>query len=197
MAEIILEQVNKRFEEKQVLDSFSFSVSQTGIYALSGASGCGKTTLLRLIAGLEHPDSGKIQIQGSLTYLFQENRLLPWFSVKENLLAVRPEMTPSQLEELLELVELQREEDSLPSTLSGGMQRRVALIRALAHDGEILLLDEPFQGLDVDSRERIASRLLPLLQKKLCLLITHDPWEAEHLADHRILLSGPPLSIIN
>lgn len=182
------------FENKVVLDKFNLTLNE-GITALSGPSGCGKTTLLRVLAGLQKPDSG--QINGieprESVILFQENRLLPWRSVEQQISDVLPRHRQGEVERWLSLVELEGEGASRPDQLSGGMQRRLALARALALEGRWYLLDEPFAGVDAERAKRILARIKEL--GRPVLLASHE----EHilaLADRVIALDGPPLRVI-
>ena len=162
------------YADKAVLQDFSLSLPLTGVTALRGPSGCGKTTLLRVIAGLERPQSGKLlgispQEAG---FLFQENRLFPWRTVQQHLTDVMPRPDSVKARELLTLVELEGEEALYPAQLSGGMGRRLALARALALESKLLLLAEPFSGVDPDRAERILARLKA--SGRAILLVSHE-----------------------
>lgn len=192
---IKIENLHLSFGEKTVLKDFSLTIPQQGITALSGPSGSGKTTLLRCIAGLQKPQSGSIPgvSPDETAILFQENRLLPWRTVKEHLTDVLPSHRKEEADKLLELVELTYEKDHYPGQLSGGMGRRLALARCLALDAKLYLLDEPFTGVDLERIRTLMDylRALPVP----VLLSTHEP---EVLAlSHRIIhLEGPPLTIL-
>ena len=136
------------FAEKTVLDGFSLAVPEQGITALSGPSGCGKTTLLRVVAGLQKPQAGTASLPGPVSLLFQEDRLLPWRTVGQHITDVLPKARRGEVGRWLELVELAGEQARYPAQLSGGMGRRLALARCLACGGALLLLDEPFAGVD-------------------------------------------------
>ena len=182
------------FENKVVLDDFSLTLNE-GITALSGPSGCGKTTLLRILAGLQTPDSGRVSgiEPRESVILFQENRLLPWRSAGQQISDVLPRHRQGEVERWLSLVELEGEGASRPDQLSGGMQRRLALARALALEGRWYLLDEPFAGVDAERAKRILARIREL--GRPVLLASHE----EHilaLADRVIALDGPPLRIV-
>lgn len=178
---LILEHIDKSFGEKQVLSDFSLTLAEGEHAAILGPSGSGKSTLLRLIAGLEAPDSGSIRTEGGhIGYVFQEDRLLPWLTAEENLTAVT-DCTRETARELLDAVELHGEYRTYPDILSGGMRQRVNIARALAFAPDLLLLDEPFKGLDEALRARVAALLLARHTGTL-LLVTHDRRECELLA---------------
>ena len=182
------------YGDKLVLDDFSLTLPLEGITALKGPSGCGKTTLLRLIAGLEHAEKGELSgVRPEETaFLFQENRLLPWRSVEQHLTDVMTRPDTKRAKELLALVELDGEEKRLPAQLSGGMGRRLALGRALALESKLLLLDEPFAGVDSDRAERILTRLKAF--GRPILLVSHEE-RIVSMADRIIELDGIPLRI--
>ncbi len=192
---IELDGVSLAFGEKQVLDRFSLRIPGEGITVLRGPSGCGKTTLLRLLAGLETPREG--QISGisprETALLFQEDRLLPWRTVEQHITDVLPRSRRGEAGRWLELVELSGEKGTLPAALSGGMGRRLALARCLALGGALLLLDEPFSGVDPARAERIMGRLRALGTP--ILLVSHGE-RAPTLAHRTIELDGPPLRVI-
>ena len=174
---VTFDKVRKAFDGKQVFSDFSYTLSLQGITALMGPSGCGKTTLLRLLCGLESPDSGTISgVPETYTFLFQENRLLPWASALENVALVSDAETAKNI---LYKVGLAEDLQALPSTLSGGMQRRVALARALAHKSPLLLLDEPFKGLDADLCREMIALLRQEAQTRPIVFVTHSLQEAE------------------
>lgn len=187
---IKFEQVSFSYGKKEVLKELSFTLESNSVLAVMGPSGCGKTTLLQLAAGLQKPKTGKITTDASrISYVFQEPRLFPWMTVRENIAAVMNEKDKqnanAKIDELLRLVGLDGASDLLPSQLSGGMKNRVSLARALAYDGELYLLDEPFSALDDALREELTSLLLTHLRKKQAsaILVTHQRADAERLAD--------------
>lgn len=187
---LTFQNVTKRFAEKTVFADFSHTFCLEGITALMGDSGCGKTTLLRLMCGLEKPNTGEIRgIPTRFTFLFQEDRLLPWSDALENVSLVSDKETA---ERMLCAVGLQNELHAMPAALSGGMQRRVALARALAHPSELLLLDEPLKGLDADLRAQMVELFKAESANRPILFVTHTQEEAE-LADAQVLhLHGSP-----
>ncbi len=187
--------LQKNFGEKEILRGFSFQFPDQGICCLFGPSGCGKTTLLRILAGLERPDAGKIHRKGELSVVFQEDRLLPWMTAAENIRIVRSTLTKIDVDRALAAVGLSGEGDKFPYELSGGMKRRVAIARALAYGGDILLLDEPFRGLDSAVKNLIIEQIRIQSKKKTVVLVTHDREEALFLSDIILFLKGPPLQI--
>lgn len=182
------------YGEKVVLDRFSLSIPLSGITALRGPSGCGKTTLLRLIGGLETPRSGHIAgiSPRETAFLFQENRLFPWRSAEQHLTDVMSVPNRACSRELLQFVELEGEDKHYPRKLSGGMGRRLALARALALESKLLLLDEPFAGVDPERAVRIMERLKT--SGRVAILVSHEERIAE-MADRVVELDGTPLFI--
>ncbi|GAE32050.1 ABC transporter ATP-binding protein [Halalkalibacter hemicellulosilyticus] len=191
-------------EVKHVLREISFDVKDNEFVCILGHSGCGKSTLLNMIAGFLRPDEGEIIVEGeSVTgpskqrgVVFQEHALFPWSSVIENiafgpkLQGLSKEEALSKAEEYLKLVGLEAARDQYPSQLSGGMQQRVGIARALANEPEILLMDEPFGALDILTRETMRRELLGIwmeLRTKV-LFITHSIPEAVYLADRIIVM---------
>ena len=193
---ICLEKVTVTFGEKRVLDRFSLTLPETGITALSGPSGCGKTTLLRVLAGLEHPISGRITGLSlrCAALLFQEDRLFPWRTVEQHLTDVLPRPRWVEVPRWLRLAELEGEEHTYPAHLSGGMGRRLALVRTLALGGSLYLLDEPFAGVDPQRADRILSALGELAAP--VILVSHEPAVLDR-ADRVIRLDGPPLTLLS
>ena len=182
------------YGKKQVLRDFSLEVAPGEIVAIMGASGCGKSTLLQLIAGLLKPDSGRIESNAKrISYAFQEPRLFPWLTVKENLEAVLPrtfENRENAILRALEAAELADSAELYPDALSGGMKSRAALARALVFGGDLFLLDEPFAALDKELRMRLGDRLKQTIKERggSAILVTHHPEDAERLADRIITL---------
>lgn len=189
------EKLTLSFGDKQVLDQFTLTLPQSGVTALSGPSGCGKTTLLRILAGLEQPSSGRVLgiTPDRIAVLFQEDRLLPQRTVRQQLTDVLPRSRWNEVGRWLELAELTKEVHALPGELSGGMSRRLALVRALALGGDLYLLDEPFTGIDLARRRKLMQALRSL--NAPVVLVSHEP-EVLELADHVIRLDGPPLRVL-
>jgi NitT/TauT family transport system ATP-binding protein len=186
------------FSEKPIFQNFSLDLDDRGPTALLGASGCGKTTLLRLIAGLLKPQDPNSVIErgGDVSFVFQESRLLPWYTVLENVglpieAALGRAAARSRGLEFLRRVSLEDKAGAYPHELSGGQAQRASFARAFAHPAPIILMDEPFQALDIPLRIHLMETARSLLEqeRRLALVVTHDPREAIFLA-RRILVLG-------
>ncbi len=177
---IRFEQVIKRYDTA-VLDGITLSFAEGKITALLGASGRGKTTVLRLLAGLEKPESGSVSVDGTVGYLFQEPRLLPALTAFENVRLVCG--SDAEAHDALALCCAEQLADKRPAEMSGGERQRVALARLVAYGGDVWLLDEPFSALDADTKDVVTKSLLPLMRARTVVLVTHDRAEAAHLAD--------------
>lgn len=174
------EKLFKSYGDKNVISDLSFFMEYGGVYRIIGASGCGKTTLLRLICGLEKADLGSITgaERENISYLFQEDRLLPWLDAVRNVeIAYRGKGEKNARNAAMELLfELGLEEKDMllmPSELSGGMSRRVAIARALIREADILILDEALRGLDAQSRARCAEVIGRYSKEKTVIFVTH------------------------
>lgn len=184
-----VEHISKSYGEQIVLQDFSCEIPEGTCTTLMGTSGSGKTTLLRLIAGLEQPDSGQIlypfpdSYRGPLAVVFQENRLCPGFDAITNIRMALPQVTPEQVREEFALVHLTEYENKPVHDLSGGMQRRVAIVRAMMTakyaDAPLALLDEPLKGLDPELYLTVRDYIKDSLKGITALLVTHNPEEAE------------------
>lgn len=172
--------------EKSVFENLTLHIPPASHIAFMGPSGCGKTTLLRTVAGLLKPSSGSIRVSSSrIAYVFQEPRLLPWLTTLENTaLVLTSSNASSQALEWLNAVGLSDAANKYPHELSGGMQQRANLARALAYDGDILILDEPTASLDAALREDILNMVHDHAKGKTLLLATHSDEEAYSLAEH-------------
>lgn len=180
----------KSYDGKVIYRELNLIIPEQTISCIIGPSGCGKTTLLRMLAGLEAYDEGEILgTRGKRkAFVFQEDRLMPWLSVKENIEYVldswcSKDQMEKQISQILQLLKLSDEENVPVQKLSGGMKRRVAIGRALAFESEILLLDEPFKGLDDDLKWHVLKGILAYLEEKprTVICVTHDKEVAMHL----------------
>jgi sulfonate transport system ATP-binding protein len=178
--------VTRRYGDRTVLHELDLEIRRGEFVALIGKSGCGKTTLLRTLAGLDVLDGGDLAVPSSSTVVFQEHRLLPWERVWRNVALNLPRATArSRAQSALEEVGLGDHAEAWPLTLSGGEAQRVALARALVREPELLLLDEPFAALDALTRIRMHGLVRDLIarHRPAVLLVTHDVDEAVLLAD--------------
>ena len=189
---IKLENITLRYGGKLVLDRFSLELPGRGFTALSGPSGCGKTTLLRVLAGLAAPECGTVSgIDPARTaFLFQEDRLLPWRTVRQHIADVRPRARRGEVGKWLAFAEMEGEGDACPAGLSGGMARRLALARCAALGGELLLLDEPFAGVDPARTARMLERLRAL---DVPVVLASHQSQVLSACERMIALDGPPL----
>ncbi len=185
---------------REILRDFSLTLEAGKIHALVGPSGFGKTTLLRIIIGLDHNFEGRVTLPPGtkIGMVFQEPRLLPWRSVLDNLKLAAPEASEADLIKLSDGLGIGDHLRNFPGELSLGQARRVALARALAIEPNLLVLDEPFVSLDAALARRLASELAALVERTgvTTLLVTHDIDEAIRLADHIILLGHRPAEIV-
>lgn len=195
-----------------VISGVSFAASSSSLLAVVGPSGCGKSTLLNIVAGLLIPSAGNITYSSCLdrkqrrsAYVFQNPRLVPWLSVLDNALfglrmaGMVTEDSRRACHERLAAYGLDGHENSLPHKLSGGMQQRVALLRALLSRAKLLLLDEPYAGSDFVLRRQLQTELSEAIKrdKLIAILVTHDLIEAVRLADEVIVLSQRPARVVD
>ena len=175
------------FKGRVILNKVSFSLPDAGIFALMGSSGIGKSSLLKILSGLLAPDSGTIRGLDNLRVgiMFQEDRLLPWHTVLKNVMLAMEHPSQEEARILLDALEIGDSADAYPAVLSGGMKRRIALARAIAFSPDVLLLDEPFSGID----EQIKGRISPFIQKSAPLIIfsTHNVKDAGMMGAMNIL----------
>ncbi len=210
MKEVLrFENVSMHYHSKQgetvAVKNMNFSVFDGEFVAIIGPSGCGKTTLLSLAAGLLTPTSGKVVAHGkSFGYMLQKDHLFPWRTIEKNIflpLEIKKINDAPHRNSTLALAEkygLKQFLKNYPSSLSGGMRQRAALIRTLALDPSVLLLDEPFSALDYQTRLSVCDDVYKIIrsEKKTALLITHDISEAVSLADRIFVLSKRPATVI-
>ncbi len=184
----------------KALDGVDLTVRRGEFLCIVGASGCGKSTMLNLLAGLDKPTAGTVEVVGRTGLMFQEAALFPWLTVRKNVeLAIKlgkvkvPDRK-RRVAELLDLVHLGDFADRRPHELSGGMRQRVALARALAQEADVLLMDEPFGALDAMTRDVLHDELERIWQQtgSTVVFVTHNVREAARLGDRVVLLSSRP-----
>ena len=201
-----------RTKETLAAENMSFSIYEGEFVAVIGPSGCGKTTVLSLSAGLLSPSAGSVCVRGKKVhrgmpcfgYMLQKDELFPWRTVEQNLflpLEIKKMNTPENRKRALSLAEkygLGGFLKSMPDQLSGGMRQRAALIRTLAAQPEILLLDEPFSALDYQTRLNVCDDVYNIIrsEKKTAMLVTHDISEAISVADRILVLSARPAHVV-
>ena len=198
-----IKNLSKKYDSLRVIDNFELNINNEGIYCLFGPSGCGKTTLLNLLSGLTSRDEGMIEglENKRISYIFQEDRLLPWLTVEENVAFVlqghKNSVAQEGVDKYLKLVGLEGFRRAYPHELSGGMKQRVSIARAFAHEGDILLMDEPFKGLHLDMKIQLMDYIIDYwyMKKGIFILVTHELEEAIYLSNEIYLLEGPPLKI--
>ncbi len=214
---IDVDEVVKRFgtdpvDMPLVLGGVSLAIRENEFVVLLGRSGCGKTTLLNIIAGLERSSGGEVRVDGAPVVrpgagkgmVFQQGALFPWLTARQNVLFATRKRGLAAAErqrvvsELLDLVGLAGAEEKFPFELSGGMQQRVAIARALALDPQILLMDEPFGALDELTRIEMQNELLRVwsARRKTVVFVTHSIWEGLILADRIVVLAARPGRIV-
>lgn len=201
---IEIKYLNKEYGTLKVLNDFNIRFEEEKITSLLGPSGCGKTTLLNIISGLEKYDSGSISglENKKFSYIFQEDRLLPWSSVEENIQFILKRDYPQSeiikiTDKYLKMVGLEQYRHYYPRQLSGGMKQRVVIARAFAYPSDILLMDEPFKGLDMELKMNLIKSFISLWEKdkRTVIFVTHDIDEAMMLADYIFILEGKPLAV--
>jgi NitT/TauT family transport system ATP-binding protein len=215
LGEIRVDKVTKSYGAgpfaKTVVKDCSFTIERNKLTVMIGPSGCGKSTLIRLLAGFERPDNGSIQIDGrpitgpgkDRLVVFQESALFPWMTTMENILygprarGERNSQTQSRADFLLDKVGLRAFSEKYPTQLSGGMQRRAELARAMINDPEVMILDEPFRGLDAMSKELMWEYYSGLYEEshRTNFFVTTDIDEAIFLADRLIVMTNIPTQV--
>jgi len=191
--------ISLTYNDLPVIKDISFSIDKNEIVVIIGPSGCGKSSLLKMIANRIQPSSGQIiNTYNKTSFVFQDDCLLPWYSVYNNIKIVEDIEDKEKINQLIEDVELKGFEDYLPKQLSGGMKKRCGIARAFYYQSDILLMDEPFSGLDYSLRKEMIDMLLKMYHKnkKPIIFVTHEIDEALYVADRIIVLSQRPSSII-
>lgn len=208
---LVVKDLRKCFDDLLVVDGVSLKLGEHEFVSLIGPSGSGKSTIFNIIAGLLSPDDGKVIIEGEdytgrtgrVSYMYQKDLLLPWKKVIDNVclpLVISGRSWPEarrQVQKYFPLFGLEGFEDRYPFQLSGGMRQRAALMRTYMFSSDIILLDEPFGGLDAITKSKMQDWLLEVLNKLQAsiLFITHDIEEAIFLSDRIYVLSGRPASV--
>ena len=206
--------VELSFGSEPIYDRISFDVKAGEFIAILGPSGCGKSTSLRIMGGLLDISSGTVVIDGKsaksawkdISYVFQSARLVPWRNAIKNVTLgmelrsneIKKDVMLQRSQELLSLVGLDNDMEKFPSMLSGGERQRVAIARALAVDPKIILMDEPFAALDLNTRQHLRNEIITIWKKtrKTIVFVTHDIDEALILADRIVLLSDKPTRVL-
>ena len=179
---IKIENVKKSFGSKKVLNGITMEIPSNEITAIMGPSGVGKTTLLHILLGLISEDEGKISgCTGKKSAVFQEDRLCMNLSGITNIKLINEKLSIKEIERDMETVGLYQCHHQPVKELSGGMRRRISILRALLSDYDILLMDEPFKGLDEDTKERVINYMKEKTENKTVIMVTHDKEEAEKL----------------
>jgi NitT/TauT family transport system ATP-binding protein len=188
---IIIKNLFKSYNQNNVFHGFNIEFQNHKINIVLGTSGCGKTTLLNIIAGTDKAYKGQVLVnRNSISYMFQEDRLLPNKTVLENIIFVlksnmKKEQSENIANEYAKIMELERFKYKFPHELSGGMKRRVALGRTIAYNSNLILMDEPFKGLDDRLKDRIMDEILKVHKNRnnTMIIVTHDKREADKLGD--------------
>lgn len=195
--------IHKSFGTLNVIKDLSYTFLEGEVTCLLGPSGCGKSTILKMISKLDNDYSGTIEglENKTISYVFQESRLVPWLTVRENLTFVlqgqiEKNVIEDKINFFLDKVGLSEFKNAYPNTLSGGMKQRVSLARAFSMPHDLLLMDEPFQGLDKTLKNQLMTLLEELIEldKKTVIMVTHDIGEARRLGDTIIELNSKPIS---
>lgn len=193
---VTLDGISAGFKKNTVFENLNFEFRDGLHYALMGESGCGKTTLLNIIAGLVKPTRGKLTNTAERTaYVFQEPRLFDWMSALENITVVMRGDEPTNRSTALGLLSalgISDSADAFPNELSGGMKRRVSIARALAYSPDLLLLDEPFGALDSQTKQCVSDVVFSAMKGKTVIMVTHDISDTEY-ADSAYLLKHSSL----
>ncbi len=188
-----IEDLLATYNEDVIIDGLSYTFENGKNYAITGSSGIGKTTLLNIISGLKKPTRGNVTLENEkLSYIFQEPRLFPWLTAVENVKLVcgSAEKASSLIDTLIKDIDAK---EKYPSELSGGMKQRIAIARALSYDGDIILMDEPFKGLDAELKDDVRRFVFEYLKDKTVILVTHDHDDLVY-CDTVLKMCGAPVS---
>lgn len=202
---LTLKKIGKKYDGIEIYKDFDLTLNEGIITCIMGPSGCGKTTLLNMIGGLNPPDSGLMEgFDGKcFSYVFQETRLLPWKTVEGNLDFVLDHSLPKEerkalTDNLLNMVKMEAFANYYPSQLSGGMAKRVSIARAFAVPSDIILMDEPFSGIDINLKQAMLQHFLEIWKndRRTILYVTHDVDEALLLSNEIVVFSKAPVKIV-
>jgi NitT/TauT family transport system ATP-binding protein len=194
---IRVENLYKNYESKKVMDNFNIDFEKNKVSVLLGPSGCGKSTLFNILSSLDKEYRGKVDIEGKVSYIFQEDRLIPWLTVEENL-----RLIPSQgkdINDVLERFHVASKSGTLARNLSGGEKQRVSIARAFYHGGETILMDEALRSLDMLLKLKIIEEISDNISResKTMVIISHDIQEALLIGDRIFILDKDPMKIVS
>ncbi|MCK9443327.1 MAG: ABC transporter ATP-binding protein [Tissierellaceae bacterium] len=198
-----IREINKSFGKLDVLVNVSIDFPHGKTTCILGPSGCGKTTLLNIISGLWAEDSGNIYgFQGDIAYVFQEDRLIPWKNIEDNLrFVLRGKINKMEMDNIidkyLKLVSLEEYKRYYPSQLSGGMRQRINILRAFIYPSNLIIMDEPFKSLDINTKQVLIDfcKFLREIYEKTCIIVTHDIDEAILLGHRIVILTDKPTTV--
>ncbi len=198
-----IKDINKKFNELKVLEDITIDFPKNKTTCILGPSGCGKTTLLNIIAGIIKKDSGEIiGFNKDISFVFQEDRLIEWKNIEENISFVLKgkmdkEQIKATIDKYLKLVKLEEYKYYYPRELSGGMRQKISILRAFAYPSKLLIMDEPFKSLDINSKQILIDffKELRIIENRTCIIVTHDIEEALTLGDRIIILTGKPTAV--
>lgn len=199
---IKIRNINKKYNDKVIFKNFNIDFYKDEVNCIIGKSGCGKSTLLNIISGIIDNDGDFKNIEDSISYIFQEDRLIEWMTVKENImLVVNNFYDKKEVEKLcdkyLELVGIKEYKNYYPQMLSGGIRQRVNIARAFIYPSKIIIMDEPFKSIDVINKEIIMNNFKEILkkEKRTVLFVTHDIDEALILSNKIYILGNTPVKV--
>lgn len=195
---VIIKKLNKKFGNDVILSGFDIIFEKNKINVLLGESGIGKTTILNILSGILKPESGEIFIEGKIGYIFQDDILIPWLTVYENIKIVNENIDFQLLEKYISILNLEKEIlNKYPDELSGGMKKRVNILRAIVYNPDIIFMDEAFSSLDISNKYKIIKEFIKIQKNEryTVIMVTHDPFEVSNLGENVFLLEGKPLKI--
>ncbi|MCE4614398.1 MAG: ATP-binding cassette domain-containing protein [Desulfurococcales archaeon] len=204
MTRVIVNQLYKNVNGKRILEDISLTAVKGEILGIVGPNGIGKTTLLRVLAGIEKPTRGAVVIEGKVGLVPQDDLLLPWKTLYDNIAIglqfkhIPGDVIRKKIRNVADLLDLYDHLNKYPKEASGGTRRKTAIARALVLDSDILLLDEPYAGLDVSTVQNLGDVLVELKGKgKTLIIVSHQLWELATIADRVLMMNGPPGRIVS